>query len=147
MTDLYSRMINSHTCRPHDGLCLEYDKFINNEFPPKNFSHTIMNFFGIHDQYPFDLPNNEHQWRVIENIIDSSLGHEAAAIYRQTVNINDDCALNCSDSNLLNFQHMFAEMPTIIAHQTKQIILQNEIPVPYGYMWDNNTHINISQNS
>lgn len=147
MTDLYNRMINNHTCRPHDGLCSEYDEFINNEFPPKNFSYTIMNFFGIHDQYPFDLPNNENQWHAIENIIDSSLGHDAAATCRQMMNLTDNRVMNYSGSNLLNFQHIFAEMPIIIARQTKQIILQNDIPVPYGYLWDNNTHINTSQNN
>jgi hypothetical protein len=94
-----------------------------------------MDLSVAHDQYPFDLPGNENQWNVMEEIIALTLGEEAAATCRETADMAYDCDERCSASNLLNFQHIFAEFPAVIARQTDQIILRNEKPASYGYRW------------
>ncbi|CAF4074824.1 unnamed protein product [Adineta steineri] len=142
MSEFYIRMGNEHDCRPHNvELCLEYDEFIMNEFNTINFSKVMMHIFSAHDQYPFNLPNNEDHHCFMRKIIDSTLGHKAAIIFDQIVNETYDHRAECATLGVLNIQHVFAELPVVIANQTKQIIQQNEKPVPYGCFWANSTDI------
>ena len=143
MADFYHRMGKNNQSRPHNDSCSEYEDFVTNEFVRINFSQAIMHFFGAHDQYPFELPGNESEFDVIEKIVDSTLGREAATIYRQTV---DDALCyrgQYTALGLLNFQHIFTELPAIVIRQTEQLILRKEKPSLYGYRWtdtaDDNT--------
>lgn len=135
MGDFYIRMSNNDLVGVHHASCSEYNDFVKNEFAAINFSETIMRFFSIHDQYPFDLPDNEDEWDVIEKIVNSTLGHDAAMTYRQTMDKTHESRDGRTALGLLNFQHIFTEFPVVVARQTEQIILRNEKPAPYGYRW------------
>jgi hypothetical protein len=137
-------MGNDNHSRPHNELCSENNEFVKNEFPSINFAQAIMYFFSSHDQYPFDLTANENEWDVIEKTVDSTLGREAAATYRRTVNETCGHGAECTALGLLNFQHIFAEFPVIVGRQTEQIILRNEKPAPYGYHWTNATDVTVT---
>ncbi|CAF1302275.1 unnamed protein product [Adineta ricciae] len=133
MDDFYLRMGNTNHCGPHNSSCLEYEDFVTNEFGKINFSQAIMYFFGAHDQYPFELTVNETEFDVIEKIVHSTLGREAAMIYRQTVDEAQCYRGQYTALGLLNFQHIFTELPIIVARQTEYIALKNERPSLYGY--------------
>ncbi|CAF4065403.1 unnamed protein product [Adineta steineri] len=140
MDDFHIRMGDDNQNGVHNESCPEYDMYVKNELSTLNFSAAIMNFFTIHDQYPFDLGANENEWDVIGKIVDSTLGYEAATIYRQTVDESHKSNDGRVSLGFLSFQHMFAEFPIVIARQTEQIILHNEKPAPYGYRWANASH-------
>jgi hypothetical protein len=137
MSDFYIRMSNDNQNGVHNQSCLEYDTYVKSEFSTLNFSAAVMHFFGIHDQYPFVLDDKENQWEVIEKIVNSTLGHEAAMTYRQTVDESHESEDGRIALGFLNFQHIFTEFPIVVARQTEQIMLRNEKPAPYGYHWSN----------
>jgi hypothetical protein len=147
MADFCIRMGNANLCKPHNEPCSEYNEFVKNEFPSINFSQTIVDLSVAHDQYPFDLPNNENESDVVEKIVESTLGREAASIYRHTVDEAYGNGVKSAALGLLSIQHIFAEFPAVVAHQTEQIILRNEKPGPYGYRWANNTDAPVTSDS
>ncbi|UJR11971.1 hypothetical protein I4U23_016149 [Adineta vaga] len=135
MDDFYIRMGNTSHFGPHTSSCSEFEDFVTNEFAKINFSQAIMHFFGAHDQYPFELPGNESEFDVIEKIVDSTLGREAATIYRRTVDEAQCYRGQYTALGLLNFQHIFTELPVVVVRQTEYITLKNERPSLYGYRW------------
>jgi hypothetical protein len=139
MGDFYNRLVDENQNRlgphtPHSADdCAEHTAHVARVLR-SNFARVVMHFFGLHEQYPFDLPGGLDDYDAVAERIGEAVGPDAVRAYRESISGAIEHGTGTAAS-LYSFQHAFLELPVTIARQVEAMERESAKPAPFGYQW------------
>ncbi|RDB21721.1 hypothetical protein Hypma_011129 [Hypsizygus marmoreus] len=117
--------------KPHDKPCREMDDYAHT-IQDINFSHVIMRFFMQHEQFPFPLQVRQDGYKHVASLLESNLGEEVRNVFLKAWSEAEEFGTGRS-ARLYSFQHVYSELPSVVASQVKGMLERKEKPALIGY--------------
>lgn len=91
-----------------------------------------MHFFAQHDQFPFPLPSSQDGCEYVADWLEAQLGGESRMNF-VSARREAECFGTGRSIELYSPQHVYVELPGVVAKQVKGIIDRREKPGIIGY--------------